>query len=382
MWQRQDGKPRLLGYASKTLPKSCANYSATELEMQGLLINMHLWKHLLHNVDFDACVDHLAIVQILKSKDMPANTRIVRLLDHLAKFKFSLYYIKGKDMILADFLSRIAVDEGDPSICEPISFNVIALRDEKFNSLVDTFCIATRNATRDKGISLPEVHGARKGVDPAFKPEHQHKSKKVLAKPVMQSQPQTKGISNTQVAGNKILKRSVKFLRRDQKTKGFHEPPGQQVFEPEIKTAHKPADESFSDPCDATPAAPARCHVPPPTIYRGPCHNNRPITSQPALIPADQTPVPAKLGTPVDEADQHLNSPYSDEDIAPSFRQPTYADFVMPPLLSDPLPDKTGNTSIFFMCNGIFYHLNVWSQGQIQRPKYYDKFIAPINLVS
>ena len=36
LWQRQDGKPRLLGYASKTLPKSCANYSASELEMQGL----------------------------------------------------------------------------------------------------------------------------------------------------------------------------------------------------------------------------------------------------------------------------------------------------------------------------------------------------------
>ena len=122
-------------------------------------------------------------------------------------------------MILADFLSRIAVDEGDPSICEPISFNVMALRVEKFNNLVDTFCIATRNTTRDKVISLPEVHGARKGVDPVFKPEHQHKSKKVLAKPVMQSQPQTKGVSNTQITGNKLLKRSVKFLRRDQKTK-------------------------------------------------------------------------------------------------------------------------------------------------------------------
>ena len=81
--------------------------------------------------------------------------------------------------------------------------------------------------------------------------------------------------------------------------------------------------------------------MPPLAIYRGPCHNNRPITPQPALIPADQTPVPAKLGTPVDEADQHLNSPYSDEDLEPSFRQPTNADFAMPPLLSDPLPDKT-----------------------------------------
>ena len=119
----------------------------------------------------------------------------MRLLDHLAKFKFSLYYTKGKDIIV-----------------DIIDIIVIAPRNEKFNSLVNTFCIATRNTTKDKGISLPEVHGARKGVDPAFKPEHQHKSKKVLAKPLMQSQPQTTGVSNTQVAGNKILKRSVKFL--------------------------------------------------------------------------------------------------------------------------------------------------------------------------
>ena len=28
----QDGKPRLLGYASKFLPDACQNYSVTELE--------------------------------------------------------------------------------------------------------------------------------------------------------------------------------------------------------------------------------------------------------------------------------------------------------------------------------------------------------------
>ena len=112
-------------------------------------------------------------------------------------------------------------------------------------------------------------------------------SKKVLAKPVMQSQPQITSVSNTQIADNKIFKRSVKFLRRDQKTKGSHEPPVQQVYEPEIKTAHKPADESFDDPCHVTPVAPTRCQVPSPAIYRGPCHNNRPVSSQPVLIPGD-----------------------------------------------------------------------------------------------
>ena len=37
LWQYQDGKPPLIGYASKTLPEACSHYSLTELEMTGLL---------------------------------------------------------------------------------------------------------------------------------------------------------------------------------------------------------------------------------------------------------------------------------------------------------------------------------------------------------
>ena len=41
LWQIQDGKPRLLGYASKSLPEAYENYSVTELEMTGLAINIY-----------------------------------------------------------------------------------------------------------------------------------------------------------------------------------------------------------------------------------------------------------------------------------------------------------------------------------------------------
>ena len=54
-------------------------------------------------VDFDAIVDHLALVHILKSKTEPATTRIKRLLGVLSAYSFNLYYMKGKDMILSDF---------------------------------------------------------------------------------------------------------------------------------------------------------------------------------------------------------------------------------------------------------------------------------------
>ena len=102
----QEGKAKLIGYASKTLPEACSRYSATELEMTGLLVNMNLWKNLLKHREFDAAVDHVAVTQIMKAKTEPATTRIMRLLDRLLAFRFSLYYVKGRDMILVDYLSR------------------------------------------------------------------------------------------------------------------------------------------------------------------------------------------------------------------------------------------------------------------------------------
>ena len=72
LWQVQDGKPRLLGYASKSLPEACQNYSVTELEMTGLALNIHLWKHLLLRVEFDCAVDYRALPYIMKSKNLPA----------------------------------------------------------------------------------------------------------------------------------------------------------------------------------------------------------------------------------------------------------------------------------------------------------------------
>ena len=106
LWQIQEGKPKLIGYASKTLPEACSRYSVTELEMTGLLVNMNLWKNLLKHREFDAAVDHAAVAQIMKAKTEPATTRIMRLLDRLSAYSFNLYYVKGRDMILSRLLKQ------------------------------------------------------------------------------------------------------------------------------------------------------------------------------------------------------------------------------------------------------------------------------------
>ena len=105
LYQIQNGIIKLIAYESKRLPEAAKNYSITELEMCGLAINITSFAHLLERVDFDVTVDHLALVHILKSKTETTTTRIKRLLEVLSDYSFTLSHIKGKDMILSNFLS-------------------------------------------------------------------------------------------------------------------------------------------------------------------------------------------------------------------------------------------------------------------------------------
>ena len=105
LYQIQGGKPKPIAYESKRLPEAARNYSITELELCGLPINIASFAHLVERVDFDAIVDHLALTDIIKSKAEPTTTTIKCLLELISSYSFNLYYIKGKDMILSDFLS-------------------------------------------------------------------------------------------------------------------------------------------------------------------------------------------------------------------------------------------------------------------------------------
>ena len=132
LYQIQNGQPRLVAYASKRMPEAVKNYSITELEMCGLAINIKTFSHLLKKVDFDAVVDHLAIMHIMRSKAEPATTRIKRLLELLSPYSFNLYYIKGKDMVLSDVLSRQKTDDSNPREIISISFTLKNLSHEHF----------------------------------------------------------------------------------------------------------------------------------------------------------------------------------------------------------------------------------------------------------
>ena len=89
LYQIQNGKPKLIAYASKRLPEAARNCSITELELCGLAINIANFSHLIKRVDFDTIVDHLSLTHIIKSKAETATTRIKRLLESIVKVHIS-----------------------------------------------------------------------------------------------------------------------------------------------------------------------------------------------------------------------------------------------------------------------------------------------------
>ena len=104
MYQIQNGKAKLIAFASKRPPEAEKSYSITELELCGLAINIASFSHLLKRVDFNIILDHLALTHIIKSKMELVTTGIKRLLELISSYSFNLYYMKGKDMVLSDFL--------------------------------------------------------------------------------------------------------------------------------------------------------------------------------------------------------------------------------------------------------------------------------------
>ena len=54
------------------------------------------------------------------------------MLELISSYSFNLYYIKGKDMVLSDFLSRQNNDDNNPHEIIPISFNMHQVLHENY----------------------------------------------------------------------------------------------------------------------------------------------------------------------------------------------------------------------------------------------------------
>ena len=351
LWQIQHGSPRLIGYASKSLPPACANYGITELEMTGLLYNMNLWKYYLGKKDFDAAVDHAAIPHIMKSKNLPATDRIIRLLEALSFFSFHLYYVKGKDMILCGFLSRIQVDDGDPMDLIPITYNVMEVLEEVYNRIVDKYFVMTRaqRALSDQAPP-PKVHGATKGVDPNVKPEVQARRKTFQSsnspgRKIPISSAKTSGVVSSPstpfvtppstLKGSPLISPQKSVLAKTFGS-GTIRSAKQLTTRPKLDQSNLLPRLTFDEdpPVQVQSPAAEKPHVNLSLPSSGVKMNKQVIT--PSYIPPQQL---SELESGVD-LDPNLEIPFSETSVEAMFRPPQLKDFSLPPTLGEYVQGK------------------------------------------
>ena len=122
--QKQGDERVVIGYHSKRLPKSAKNFGVTELELTGLLVNIHGFMQLLCNQYFEDLVDHKAIKYMIKSKTESPKTRLKTLLLKLSEYTIELKYQKGSKMHTIDALSRLHnfTDTPDEKDVIPLNF--------------------------------------------------------------------------------------------------------------------------------------------------------------------------------------------------------------------------------------------------------------------
>ena len=122
--QKQGNELVVIGYHSKRLPQSAKNFSVTELELTGLLVNIHGFMQLLCNRYFEVLINHKAIEYMIKSKTESPTTRLKTLLLKLSEYTIDLKYQKGSEMHTSDALSRLQniADTPDNKNVIPLNF--------------------------------------------------------------------------------------------------------------------------------------------------------------------------------------------------------------------------------------------------------------------
>ena len=184
LYQWQDNQWVLVGYHSKRLPEPARNYGVTELELTGLVANIHGFEQKLNHNYFEVIVDHKAIDYLTKSKHEPTTTRLISLLDKLRKYTFDLKYMEGSKLKVSDALSRLYSEEKHKmSDVIPLNF-LLHFTDYKYNKECEQLAVKLyahkRPAVRNKGRNNYDRKAKHKQVE-RYAPDIQKKRKKAPA---------------------------------------------------------------------------------------------------------------------------------------------------------------------------------------------------------
>ena len=106
----EQGKERVIGYASRALTPSEKNYSAYLLEAAGIVFGMEHFSYHLYDTPFLLLTDHKPLEGFEKMKLKKTQHRtLMRLIAAMNNYTFTSQYKPGKENVVADALSRAPV---------------------------------------------------------------------------------------------------------------------------------------------------------------------------------------------------------------------------------------------------------------------------------
>ncbi|RVW45814.1 Retrovirus-related Pol polyprotein from transposon 17.6 [Vitis vinifera] len=105
--QREDGKPYVIYYASKTLNEAQRNYTTTEKELLVVVFALDKFRSYLVGFFIIVFTDHSALKYLLTKQD--AKARLIRWILLLQEFNFQIRDKKGMENVVVDHLSRLAI---------------------------------------------------------------------------------------------------------------------------------------------------------------------------------------------------------------------------------------------------------------------------------
>ncbi|KAL6340785.1 hypothetical protein AAG906_030860 [Vitis piasezkii] len=105
--QREDGKPYVIYYASKTLNKAQRNYTTTEKELLAVVFALDKFHAYLVGSFIIVFTNHSALKYLLTKQD--AKARLIRWILLLQEFDLQIRDKKGVENVVADHLSRLAI---------------------------------------------------------------------------------------------------------------------------------------------------------------------------------------------------------------------------------------------------------------------------------
>ena len=164
--QLHNGKWHLIQCGSRYLSDTETRYPTTELEMLAIVWATKKCKNFLLGLPhFSIKTDHRPLIPILDSKGLGEveNQRLQRLKEKLMPFSFTTHWVKGKENIIPDVLSRSPV--GKPTPEDIVLCNNIEMDKENITKIQVATAGVTEGDTANGDVLLQEIIEAAKSDD-------------------------------------------------------------------------------------------------------------------------------------------------------------------------------------------------------------------------